>query len=436
MKFHSLAIWLFLICGSLNSQDLPSVEVSYEEDGSVLCVGEKRFVVNGMNWDYIPIGKNAVNANLWGRPDDIIEQALDAEMALLKEMGVNTIRVYTGVPAKWIAYIYKEHGIYTMLNHPLGRYGLSIDGKWNDATDYSDEKTIEILLAEVKSLASEYRDTPGLLLYLLGNENNYGLFWDGAETEDIPNEAERQEYIGEKRARPMYKLMNEAANSIKSVDVSHPVALCNGDIIFLKIIAEECKDVDIFGVNVYRGPSFTDMFSTVKKELNKPILLTEFGADAYNTVKQNEDQKAQASYLLSNWKEIYMNTSGLGKAQNCIGGFTFQFSDGWWKYDFDNRKNEDIHDNNASWSNGGYDKDFIKGQDNMNEEWFGICAKGPTDTQGLYTLIPRAAYYMLKEVHKFDPYNEKVNPELLDDYFNSIDISKALEQSATGKTPN
>jgi hypothetical protein len=26
------------------------------------------------------------------------------------------------------------------------------------------------------------------------------------------------------------------------------------------------------------------------------------------------------------------NAAGLGKAGNSIGGFTFQFSDGWWKY--------------------------------------------------------------------------------------------------------
>jgi hypothetical protein len=45
-------------------------------------------------------------------------------------MGVNTIRQYTGVPAKWIKYIFENYGIYTMLNHSFGRYGLSIKGRW------------------------------------------------------------------------------------------------------------------------------------------------------------------------------------------------------------------------------------------------------------------------------------------------------------------
>ena len=40
----------------------------------------------------------------------------------------------------------------------------------------------------------------------------------------------------------------------------------------------------------------------------------------------------------------------------------------------------------------------------MNEEWFGICAKGTTNEKGVYALYPRAAYYALKEVHKINPY--------------------------------
>jgi beta-galactosidase/beta-glucuronidase len=96
-------------------------------------------------------------------------------------------------------------------------------------------------MAEVTAMVNEYKDTPGLLLYLLGNENNYGLFWEGAETEDIPME-DRKSTI---RATSMYKLFNEATVAMKSIDNSHPVAICNGDLLFLEIIKEECKDIDI-----------------------------------------------------------------------------------------------------------------------------------------------------------------------------------------------
>lgn len=62
-----------------------------------------------------------------------------------------------------------------------------------------------------------------------------------------------------------------------------------------------------------------------------PVILTEFGSDAFNTIANKEDQEYQAKVLLSNWKEIYENTNGMGKNDNSLGGFTFQFSDGWWK---------------------------------------------------------------------------------------------------------
>ena len=194
MKNNFLIIMLFLFTTMAFAQ-VDKVEIISNDDGMKLVVNEKDFMINGMNWDYIPIGTNTVNANFWKKPDDIIKAGLDREMSLLKNMNVNVIRQYTGVPAKWIQYIYENYGIYTMLNVPFGRYGLTLDGVWTPVTDYADPKTQEFLLTEVDTLVEEYKNTPGLLLYLLGNENNYGLFWAGAETEDFPDDEKEREFI-------------------------------------------------------------------------------------------------------------------------------------------------------------------------------------------------------------------------------------------------
>lgn len=422
MKNICQTLVLFLFATPAFSQ-ADQVSIVNNNDGTKLVVNGNDFMINGMNWDYFPIGTN-FTYSLWRQPDDIIRAALDPEMLLLKNMGVNAVRMYTGVPAKWIKYIYEKYGIYTMLNHSFGRYGLTLGGAWVANTEYSDPRVRDLLLAEVKTMTEEYRNTPGLLMYLLGNENNYGLFWAGAETEDFPDSDAEREFVGEKRGRPMYNLMNEAAVNMKKIDSSHPVAICNGDLLFIDIIADECKDVDILGVNMYRGVSFGDAFAVVKQKLDKPIMFTEFGADAFNALNNEEDQLSQAYYMVGNWKEIYENAAGLGKVGNSIGGFTFQFSDGWWK--FGQTKNLDVHDNNASWSNGGYQRDYKEGENNMNEEWFGVCAKGPTNERGLYELYPRAAYYALQEAHKLNPYNNGVTVQSIENYFSNIQLMDAV----------
>lgn len=391
------------------------IEVVKTAAGYRLEIDGKPFIVNGMNWDYFPIGTN-YNYSLWTQPDELIKAALDGEMALLKNMGVNTLRMYVGVPAKWIQYIYDTYGIYTMLNHSFGRYGLTLKGTWTPNTDYANPLVKEILLKETREMVKEYQNTPGVLMFLLGNENNYGLFWRGAETEDIPI----QNRQSTKDAESLYSLFNEAAAAMKSISTARPVAICNGDLLFLDILTKHCKDVDILGINAYRGVSFTDLYKRVSLECGKPVVLTEFGCDAYNTLANEEDQEYQAKVLISNWKEIYANAAGMGNNGNSLGGFTFQFSDGWWKTG--QTLNLDEHDATASWSNGGYTNDFKPGYNNMNEEWFGICAKGTTNERGTYQLYPRAAYYALKEVHAFNPYLSDALS-----YFGSIDKISTAE---------
>ena len=415
-----LILFLIFCCFSFQIHaQVDKVMVVNEQNNFKLLVNNKPFFVNGMNWNYDPIGTN-YNYSLWKQPDDVIKAALDNEMSLLKNMGVNTIRQYVGIQPKWITYIYQKYGIYTMLNHSFGRYGLTLNGNWVPNTEYSNTATKQLLLKETQDMIQEYKNTPGLLLFLLGNENNYGLFWDGAETENIPLEDRRST----KRAKDLYNLFNEAVVEMKKIDTSHPIAICNGDLLFLDIIAQECKDVDILGTNMYRGVSFGNAFQLVKEKINKPILFTEFGADAFNAIDNAEDQKSQAYYMVNNWREIYENAANIGKSGNSIGGFTFQFSDGWWK--FAQTKNLDIHDTNASWSNGGYANDFIQGQNNMNEEWFGICAKGPVSARGLYDLYPRAAYYALKQAHNINPYESGTTLEGITNYFSKIELMDAV----------
>ena len=425
MKNNLIRLLFFLFTLNFFAQStVNKVAVESDAKGMKLVVDGKDFIVNGINWDYVPIGFNVLDAKFWEKPDDIIKAGLDEEMALWQNMGVNAIRTYIGMPPKWITYIYENFGIYTMINHQFGAYGLTLNGVWYPKTKYADPEVRKHLIEESVKMAEMYKNTPGLLLFMLGNENNYHLTWEGAETDEgiVIND---QDLAKRAEAKAMYKLFNDATLAMKKVDQSHPIGICNGDLLYLDIVAEQCTDIDIYGTNMYRGESFVDAFDRVKKEYGKPILFTEFGSDAYNARDNKEDQLMQAHYMVSNWKEIYENAYSLGKAENSLGGFTFQSSDGWFKAGFDERKNADIHDTKASWPSNGYGRDQAKpGDKNMNEEWFGIAAKGPTDVRGLYTLYPRASYYALKEVHQFNPFEASYTD--FQNHFKKINLMDAV----------
>ena len=83
MKNIFLRLFLFLLAFQVFGQT-DKVSVVTNNQGSKLVVNGKDFIVNGMNWDYIPIGTNTVNADFWNKSDEVIKSALDAEMMLLK----------------------------------------------------------------------------------------------------------------------------------------------------------------------------------------------------------------------------------------------------------------------------------------------------------------------------------------------------------------
>jgi hypothetical protein len=389
-----------------------TIKVVTDDSGSRLQVDGRDFLVRGMNWDYVPIGQNYAY-DLFQQPDDFVRAALDREMSLLAGMNVNAIRIYAGIPPRWVKYIHDKYGIFCIINHTVGRYGFTLDGVWNKDTDYSNVHMRAALAADVAATVAKYKGTPGVLMYLLGNENNYGLSWSSFEIEALPKGEQNTA-----RARFLYSLYDEIARATKAQDPGIPVAIANGDLQYVDLIASECRSIDILGTNVYRGISSGDLFKVVHDKLGIPVMYTEFGSDAFNARDHREDQAMQAKYLIGLWREIYEKTAGHGQEGNAIGGCVFQWSDGWWKYKQEERL--DIHDANASWPDGGYADDYVKGENNMNEEWWGICAKGAPDSRGLFEEYPRAAYYALQKVFTLDPYAPGTGNDVIARHFAGI----------------
>jgi hypothetical protein len=77
---RKIVITLFFWCFSftIHSQT-DKVTIDKSLSGLKLKVNGKDFIVNGMNWDYYPIG-TTYSYSIWQQPDNFIQEALDAEM--------------------------------------------------------------------------------------------------------------------------------------------------------------------------------------------------------------------------------------------------------------------------------------------------------------------------------------------------------------------
>lgn len=393
------------------------IQTKKDENGWRLLYNNRPIEVKGIVWSYTPIGETTT-FDLFSHSDEYIMQMIDTDMTMLKSMGVNTIRCFSTIPPKWVEYIYTKYGIYTMINDLLGRYGVTVNGKWFANTDYSDEYTRKALIDQAKKTAETYRGVKGVLMYMFGNESNYGLVWSGSNIENLPTG--EQDSV---KAGYLYSLLEEAMAACKDIDPLRPVGFINGDTQNLEIIKQLCPSLDILGINAYRGYQFYDSFyDNIAEVLDKPIVLTETGADAFNAVTQQEDQYAQAVYIKSQWKEIYEHSYGKGKQGNILGGYVFEWVDEWWKH-YQN-KDLTVHNTVGTWGNAGYDMDYRAGLDNMNEEWFGIAAQSTLTDNGISRRIPRAAYYLLSALWKTSLYDSTV--EEVEQTFASNDVATFL----------
>jgi hypothetical protein len=361
-----------------------------------LTVDRKPYIVRGVCYNPIPIGSNH-QYDWWSDPN----KPWITDGKLMKEMGINTIRVYqTGdnpeAVKQVIRDLYNLYGIRTILGHWLGFWEYP-------CPFYGDAYFQERVKKEVVDMVNNYKDEPGLLMWILGNENNYSCLgrvnpWS---TPDIDLESDPQKQM-QMRARIYYSYVNDIARQVHAVDTNHPVALGNGELTGLEMAKDVCKDVDLVACIIYRGKTFGNLFKSLRATFDKPILISEFGADCYDAYLEKEDQNMQAFFLESQWRQIFENTAGNNDgAGNCLGGTMFEWTDEWWKHDESNPDSWLFQDVQSNWSNGSYYFDIkAPGNKNMNEEWFGIVALSPEKENGLNKRIPRKAYYVIKEFWK------------------------------------
>ena len=219
---------------------------------------------------------------------------LTQDLALMNEAGINTIRVYEPIDDKVVLDEIYNAGIKVIMG-----FGYNQEGQY------------DILSGTFIDYINIYKSHPAILLWELGNEYNYHPEWFEG---DIKN---------------WYNAMNNAAQLIHDNDPSHPVTTAHGELPDALTLSLS-KNIDVWGMNVYRWDDPSTIFSQWGKVSSKPMYLSEAGGDSYMTISRDEyeegyNEKAQADANKNILNSIF-NASEI-----CSGVAIFSFTDGWWK---------------------------------------------------------------------------------------------------------
>ncbi|OVE77090.1 hypothetical protein BVX98_03680, partial [bacterium F11] len=372
------------------------VEVVKEGDQWSLLVDDQPYFVRGVTYSPATVGQSPRTATLedwmtvdqnenglndfayesFVRSDDGTNGPPVGDFQLMKEMGVNTIRLYHHASnnpdviagygesvSSFLQYdhetnkellrdLHETYGIRVLMGDFLGAFTIGSGANGDDGTDYRDPVQRERMLASVRQMVMDFKDEPFLLMYVLGNESNFDFSLTQSNAALYP--------------RAFVQFLEEAASLIKSLDDRHPVVASIGDIgfkpppqdkeancpspddcedWFLDLLARFAPSIDVFGTNAYRGTSFGDLWRDVKEHYDRPILMTEFG-DLTPSITNNQlDEVRQLEIHAGAWGDIENNAKGAVGEGNAIGGTAFAWLDNFWQSDLPEEHN---HDNNPN----------------------------------------------------------------------------------------
>ena len=381
-----------------------------------LTVDGKPWVIRGLTYKPTAVGETPDEASVqdWMTADrngngrlDVLETFVDenrngvrdpheetvGDAALIHAMGVNTLRLYhtdhgldaaKAVLRQW----YEQDGIMVMMGDFVGMYTVGSGAKWEDGTDYRDPAQRQRMVEGVQRMVRAFKDEPYLLMWVLGNENNYGgvhgIIGGVGNAGRYPKE--------------YYAFVNELAEWIHREDPNHPVAIGNGDLLFLDVIAQAAPAIDVFGANAYRGwHGFgRTFFEAVQQWLDKPVVITEYGCPAYQRGQASDvAERDQALYHLGSWVDVADNMAGRGVG-NALGGVVFEWLDEWWKGGQPPAFSPRVQETTPNWAGpfpGGWNF----------EEWFGLAGQGD-GTLSPFLRRPRLSYQMYRQLWMEGPH--------------------------------
>jgi len=278
--------------------------------------------VNGVPFEVRAVGWNPVRKGQ-SHPGGIdFAGTVERDASMMAAAGFNTVRTYVPLTDVTVLDALKRHGLWVL----------------NTVYSYGGEPA-SVAVDRVRAAANH----PAMLGWLVGNEWNYNGLYVGLS------------------ATAARDRLNEVMGLIRTVDSRLPIVNVYGELPSREVI-DAMPLTDIWGINAYRGLTFGDLFTQYASRTTKPMMLGEYGADAWNALTPAEDQAAQALATEALTAEIHAHWSGSGGV--AVGGSIFEWCDEWWK---DGAGRADTHDVGGIAPGGGPYPDRT-----FNEEWWGL----------------------------------------------------------------
>ena len=270
-------LFTFLLCS------IYSFGIEVEIKDKKMIVDGKPFYMKGICYHPVKIGKTKRSF-----------ETLTKDLTLIKEAGVNTIRVYEPIDDVEVLDELHNAGIRVVVS-----FGYNQNGRF------------DIISGTFINYIRKYKDHDAILMWELGNEYNYNPQWFGG---DINN---------------WYKSMEFVAQIIQLEDPSRLVSSAHGDLPDMDAL-NIAPSIQVWGMNVYRWDQPQSIFEEWEAISDKPMYFAELGADSYMTkstenYKKGENQLAQADANRIILEKVLSNND------KNIGSFIFQFTDGLWK---------------------------------------------------------------------------------------------------------
>ncbi|MDP3723594.1 MAG: carboxypeptidase regulatory-like domain-containing protein [Candidatus Omnitrophota bacterium] len=282
-----------------------------------LFVDGKRYLIKGVGYAPTPIGQTPDAG--FGDYEPYTQPIVQRDFPLLAQMSVNTVRVWGRFDLarrEWVeGETYRIERTYdntALLDDGAEPFGMKVcAGFWIPyQIAFSNTWATERLTEEFRGYVTRYRFEPALLMWVIGNENNFvnGYDWRWYQF-----------------ANALAKVAYEAEGN-----TYHPVAIVEADLETIGTPDLASDDahlsyVDLIGINAYRGKSWAPFFSSYTAKTKKPLWISEYGIDAWDTTRDQEDQAAQVDYDVKGWLEIFRARA------RCVGATVMAYSDEWWK---------------------------------------------------------------------------------------------------------